>query len=257
MTSAVWLLTAVPYRYMSMGLVRPTWVPGKRVLHVIEAVWKFGIYRIQTLLFLLFGWMPYKKTIWYGKPVLDRALAKGGAVLITVHSGPYPLGGKAFFDAYPDTPLVAPFFWRSKISSFQLFRRLFRKLGITIVALGGAMKQIGPIIEKGGAVLLCMDAALPVKRTAPVTMFGKSGIRLTTGPLWIAKTYGVPIIPMYVREEVGQLQMHILKPIPVTGKPDMEVMDSIAGAVESMIEKTLDQWQTMDEFFYYKSPIEN
>jgi lauroyl/myristoyl acyltransferase len=255
MPASFWLLSALLYRYWTMRYVRPEWSRIHRAAHLGGALFKFARYRVETFLFLIFGYMPYRVK-WFGKDELDLAIAHGGAVLMTVHSGPYPLAGRFFRDAYPETPLVAPFFWRSKLSSFTLFRRLFKRLDITVVALGGAMKEIGPALEHGGVVLTCMDAALPVKRTQPVRMFDRQGVRLTTGPLWLSRKYRISVIPMYVREEDGFLEMHLLPALSVADLPDDRAMAIIGSTVERMIEATVDQWQAMDEFFFYTDPIE-
>lgn len=243
------LIKQIYYRYKSAGVVRPNWSRWQRLINTFRGLGSFVVHRPASIGLLLFNHFPYHTHI-RGKKILDTAIRQG-AVFFSVHSGPYPLAGRVLKERYPKLNLVAPFFYNKKLSIFPIFQTYFKRLGIQVVALGGAMKHIKPVLEKGGSACLFIDAHLPVKRKVAVAMFGKK-IPISTGPLWLARTFRKPLIPIYITHHLGCITVHALPPIEYRYRSDAFVMQQIGQRLEYMINQTLDEWQIADEFMFHK-----
>ena len=243
------LIKQIYYRYKSAGIVRPTWSRWKKLVNTVRGLSSFVAHRPASLGLLLFNYFPYRTHI-EGKKVLDHAI-KQGAVFFSVHSGPYPLAGRVLQERYPRLNLIAPFFYSKKLSIFPIFQAFFKRLGIQVVALGGAMQYIRPVMESGGSACLFIDAHLPVKRKVAVPMFGKK-IPISTGPLWLARTFHKPLVPIYVTHHKGCITAHVLSPIEYQHRTDEYVMKQIGKKLAFMIEETLDEWQIADEFMFHQ-----
>ncbi len=243
------LIKQVYFRYKSTGVVKPNWSRWQRVINTIRGLGSFVVHRPASLALLLFNYFPYRTQI-KGKKLLDSAI-KQGAVFFSVHSGPYPLAGKVLQQRYPRLNLIAPFFYNKKLSIFPIFQKYFKRLGIQVVALGGAMRHIRPVLENGGSACLFIDAHLPVKRKIAVSMFGKK-IPISTGPLWLARTFHKPLVPIYVTHHQGCITAHVLPAITYHHKTDDYVMRQVGNTLAFMIEETLDEWQIADEFMFHQ-----
>ena len=232
--------------YQNLTVIKPNWPVYKRALFAVRSVLSMIFQRIVTFLYLFFGVFPFKVKI-HNQEILAKAI-KNGAVFLGVHSGSYPLLGKVVHDLYPDKEVVVTFYHKNKISVFPIFQKFFKKLGFTIVALGGAMATIDPILKRGGSMTLFLDARLPVpeKRTQRVKMFGIDR-QLSTGPYFLATTYNLQVVPIYVKRTGLTLEVMVL-PI-IDHQVSQEVfMKNVAKALEIMIDDTLKSWQTYDTF---------
>lgn len=237
--------------YKNLDIIKPKWSFLKKVFFSIRSLLSMIFQRIMVLLLLFFNIFIFKVKI-YGKETLDKAMSDG-AVFLGVHSGPYPVVGRVFHDLYPDKEVISTFYHKNKISIFPIYKKFFKKLGFTIVALGGAMKQIDPILKGGGSMTLFLDARLPVpeKRTQKVKMFGIDR-QLSTGPYYLANKYDLRVVPIYVKREGLTLNIHVLQEIGHKGVDQKVFMNSVASSLEYMIEDTLKSWQTYDEFLFGK-----
>ncbi|MEK7495579.1 MAG: hypothetical protein AAB603_03215 [Patescibacteria group bacterium] len=235
-------------RFKNISLAYPKMSFTKKMYFVIVGRINFFISRLKTLLFLFFGFFPYKTRV-YGKETLDECMRKNGAIFISVHSGSYPMAGKIFHDNYPDHKIITPFYKFNKYSIYETYKKLFKRININIVQLGGAMKEIDPVLTNGGSVCLFLDAALPVKNSVVVKIF-KNPIPLSTGALWLSKKYSKPIIPIYVQDKKQEIILNVLPEIKISGKNDDLVMKEIALSIENMISITLRQWHIADNFFF-------
>lgn len=243
------IIQQIYYRYKSVRVVKPSWSRWQCFVNTCMGLGSFVVHRPASLGLLLFNYFPYRTHI-KGKKILDKAIKKG-AVFFSVHSGPYPLAGRVLQQRYPHLNLIAPFFYNKKLSIFPIFQKYFKRLGIQVVALGGAMKHIRPVLESGGSACLFIDAHLPVKRKIAVPMFGKK-IPVSTGPLWLARTFRKPLIPIYITHQNGCITAHVLSPIPYQNRTDKFVMKQIGNTLTFMIEETLDEWQIADEFLFHQ-----
>ena len=132
---------------------------------------------------------------------------------------------------------------------FKYFKKNLALYGVELVELGGAMQNIDPILSQGGTTILFLDADLPANHVEEVNLFGRKKL-LTTGPLWLAKKYKLPIVPICVRKDKGSVHVKVFEPIKYKNKNQKVVMDEIALSMEKMINLTLDQWQVYDSFLH-------
>lgn len=235
-------------RFINISLAYPRMLFTKKVYFVIVGRMNFFVSRLKTLLYLFFGFFPYKTKV-NGKTILDKCMKKNSAIFISVHSGSYPLAGKILQDNYPNHRMIIPFYKFNKYSIYEIYKKLFKKININIVQLGGAMKEVDPALKNRGSICLFLDAALPVKNSVVVKMFDNP-VPLSTGALWLSKKYSKPIIPIYVEDRGREIVLNILPEIKITGKSDSLVMKEIALNVENMISTTLDQWHIADNFLF-------
>lgn len=238
-------------RFKNISLAYPKMSFAKKIYFVIFGRTNFFVSRLKTLLFLFFGFFPYKTRI-NGKEALDKYINKSGAIFISVHSGSYPLAGKIFHDNYPSHKIITPFYKFNKYSAYEIYKKLFKRININIVQLGGAMKEIDPVLANGGSVCLFLDAALPVKNRVNVKIFNNP-VPFPTGALWLSKKYSKPIIPIYVEDKGQEIVLNVLPEIKIVGKNDSLVMKEIALSIEKMISVTLKQWHIADNFLFQDS----
>lgn len=234
-------------RFKNISLIYPEMSFTKKVYFVIIGRLNFFISRLKTLLYLFFGFFPYKIKI-NGKEILNKSI-NNGAIFISVHSGSYPLAGKIFHDNYPGHKIITPFYKFNKYSVYGIYKKLFKKININIVQLGGAMKEIDPILANRGSICLFLDAALPVKNRVIVKIFNNF-VPLSTGALWLSKKYLKPIIPIYIEDKGAEIVLNVLPEIKITGKNDDSVMKIIASCIENMVSITLKQWHIADNFLF-------
>lgn len=238
-------------RFKNISLAYPKMSFAKKIYFVIFGRANFFISRLKTLLYLFFGFFPYQTRI-NGKETLDECMKKNGAIFISVHSGSYPLAGKIFHDNYPSHKIITPFYKFNKYSAYEIYKKLFKRININIVQLGGAMKEIDPVLANGGSVCLFLDAALPVKNRVNVKIFNNP-VPFPTGALWLSKKYSKPIIPIYVQDKGREIILNVLPEIKIVGKNDSLVMKEIALSIEKMISITLKQWHIADNFLFQDS----
>ena len=232
---------AVYCLYKSHRVVNPK-QPRIKTIH-------FCLYTLRTLLrerydtasFLLNDNKYYSEI--RNKEIVDAIYKKSGAVFITIHSNTYTLLGKIFSDHFRQRKLVVPY----KAKVFRFLSKKLKKEGVIVTPLGGAMSAIQPALSNGGSVLLYLDTNLPVKHKAKVTLFGRN-VELTTGPLWLAKKYNLPIVPLYIGREGKKMTVDVFQPIKYRGKKDSLVMQEISFALENLILKNLKSWHVYDAF---------
>ena len=235
------------HHYDSLAIILPKAQWHRRAWLTVRSWLSVLFQRMGVLTLLLFDYFPFTVSL-ANKKALDDAI-KQGAVLLTVHSGSYPLLGKVFGRFYPRKQLAVTFYHARKISFFPLFRKLFKRMGVTVIALGGAMKEIEPILKSGGSMVLFLDAKLPITRTEKVWLFGKER-HLSTGPYWLAKKYGLTVLPLYVKRKGLTLSIQTLPAIPHQRQTQQQFMQQVALALEKMITDTLPSWQRFDRFFF-------
>lgn len=233
------------HHYDTLAIVIPRSFWHRRAWLTVRSWLSVIFQRLAVCALMFIDYFPFKVKF-VDKQRLDEAV-KQGAVLLTVHSGPYPLLGKVFGRFYPGKELAVTFYHSRKISFFPLFRRFFRRLRITVVALGGAMKEVDPILQGGGSMVLFLDAKLPINRTEKVWLFGKER-QLSTGPYFLAKQYGLTVLPIYVKRKGLTLTVETLPAIPVRQQTQQRFMQQVALSLERMITDTLPSWQSFDRF---------
>ncbi|PJC42445.1 MAG: hypothetical protein CO040_04285 [Candidatus Pacebacteria bacterium CG_4_9_14_0_2_um_filter_36_8] len=233
--------------YQNLDVIKPHWHPFKKVVFSLRSMLSMIFQSLVVFQLLFFNFFPFKVKI-HNKKILDKAI-KHGAVFLTVHSGPYPLMGRIIHDFYPNKKIVVTFYHRNKISVFPIFKKFFERLGVTVVALGGAMKTIGPILKSGGSMTLLLDARLPVPkhRTEKVRLFDKER-NLSTGPYYLSTNHNLNVVPIYVKRQGMTLHVYALTEIPHQKISKKTFMKKVAKSLELMIEDTLKSWQTYDTF---------
>lgn len=232
--------------YRNIGVVRPEWTAWQKLKTATSGFLCFFHHRYDTFLYLLNGHYPYATKV-HGKKILDRHYTNGGAIFFSIHSGPYPLVAEILRKRHSGEQLVVPFYRENTISTYPLFRRIMSRIGISVIALGGAMQKIDPVLSNGGSACLFLDAVLPLRHTSNLKLFEKE-VPVSTGAMWLAKKFQKPIIPVYSRKTNGTVELVVLKPIEFNKRPDDEVMNDIGSALETMISDNISQWHVMDRF---------
>lgn len=233
------------HHYDSLTIINPELLWYEKTWLTIRSWLSIIFQRIVVMALLIFNVFPFKVKI-HGKKTLDKALARG-AVFLPVHSGPYPLLGRLLDRYYPGKKIAVTFYYAKKLSFFKIFRRFFRRMGVTVIALGGAMKEIQPILDAGGSMVLFLDAKLPINRTEKVKLFNKN-MQLSTGPYYLAKRYDLMVVPIYVKRRGLTLDVRVLPAIPHKKTTKRRFMQTVAMSVEKMIVDTLPSWQIYDRF---------
>jgi lauroyl/myristoyl acyltransferase len=232
------------YSYKNHRTINPDWRRVKTAYYTYLSVRSFLKQRYDSFLLLKFGKFKYKSNI-VNKKYLDSALKKGGVVFVSIHADSYPLAGKVYGDFYKTKKIIVPFYHHNKVSVFNYFKKKFEPHGIDIVRLGGAMKEVGPILSDGGSIVLFLDAEIPVNRSVEVEMFGKI-MNLSTGPYYLADKYGLTIIPFSVDRKGKSLNLRLFKPISHKGKSKEKVTQEIADVLQKMILMNLKRWHVFD-----------
>jgi len=231
--------------YESLAIIHPELLWYQKTVLTVRACLSMVFQRFVAMGLILFDFFPFKVKF-DNKKLLDQAI-KEGAVFVTVHSGPYPVLGKVISRYYADKQLAVTFYHVNKISFFPIFRHFFKRLGVSIIPLGGAMKEADPILSNGGSMVLFLDAKLPINRTETVSLFGKER-QLSTGPYFLAKRYGLKVVPVYVRRQGLTLHVQALPEIPYHQQSQRRFMQRVALSLEQMIAVTLPSWQVFDRF---------
>lgn len=232
-----------------LDIVRPNWPAIRKSYYCYLSLVSFFQHRFDTFKLLITGSFDYDVSF-DGKEILDEVFSKTGAIFISIHSGPYTLAVKTFHDNFSSKRKIAvPFKHNYRVSVFKYFKKKLAPYGVELVALGGAMQKIDPILSQGGSTILFLDADLPANHVEEVNLFGRKKL-LTTGPLWLARKYRLPIVPICVRKDKDSVHVKVFEPIKYKNKNQKEVMDEIAFSIEKMINLTLDQWQVYDRFLH-------
>jgi len=232
------------HSYQNHRIVNPDWSKTKTAYYTYLSVKSFLKQRYDTLLLLRFGKFKYKSNI-VNKKYLDKALKKGGVVFVSIHADSYPLAGKVYGDFYKTRKIIVPFYHHNKVSVYKYFKEKFAPHGIDIVRLGGAMKEVDPILKSGGSIVLFMDVEIPVNRSVKVKLFGND-MNLSTGPHYLAEKYGLTIIPFCVITKGKEMNLRLFTPIEHKGKSKEEVAQEIADALQKMILISLKKWHVFD-----------
>jgi len=237
---------AIYYCYKNFRVVKPHWSKFRVSYYCILSFYAFAKQRFDSILFLTSGKVRHKTGV-INKEIVEEIYKKKGAIFISIHAGSYPVLGKIYNDHFSDRKLIVPFYNHNRLSIFDFFRNRFKKYGIEVVSLGGSMKDIRPVLLRGGSVVLFLDAELPVRHTEKVTMFNKR-IELSTGALWLARKYDLAIIPVVINKKNGRLNAHFYEQIEYKNKGDAPVMQEIANKLEKMVLKNLKTWHVYDQF---------
>jgi lauroyl/myristoyl acyltransferase len=236
------------HSYKSFRVVKPNWSRWKTFYYCYLTLKTLIRERRDSLLFLFAGKVRYSTRV-TGKKIIKDTYKKGGAVLISTHTSSYPLLAKLHHDYFEAKTLVVP----HKAKVFGHLKRKFASLGVKVVPLGGVMKVADRILSSRGSILLYLDAEIPTNHTQMVNMFGRK-IELSTSPLWLARKYKIPIIPVYVKRKENVLSLVVHEPINLN-QSDKEIMQDVASALEEMILSSLNSWNAYDRFLLSKEPI--
>jgi len=186
-----------------------------------------------------------------GSEIIEEIYKKTGAIFITIHSGSYPMIFKILGEKFSTRNIVVPFNYHRKVSVFNLFKKHFIIWGIEIVRLGDAMPKIDQILSGGGSAILFIDTEIPIndKYKQKVKMFATS-VNMTTGPVYLAKKYSLPIVPICVIHNKRKLTLKVFAPVNCGLKRDDEIMNELAESVEKMVGLSLGRWQPYDKFLF-------
>jgi lauroyl/myristoyl acyltransferase len=233
------------FSYKNHRIINPDWSRAKTAYYTYLSIKSFIKQRYDSFLLLKFDKFKYKSSI-INKKYLDSALSRGGIVFVSIHADSYPLAGKIYGDFYKNKKIIVPFYHHNKVSVYKYFKKKFAPHGIDIVRLGGAMKEVDPILSNGGSIVLFLDAELPVNHELKVKMFGKK-MNLSTGPYYLAEKYGLTIIPFCLDRKGKNMKLRIFKPIEHKGKSKEEVTQEVADMLQKMIRISLKRWHVFDK----------
>ena len=237
--------TSVFVGYKNHRIANPDWRRIKTAYYTYLSFKSLVRQRYDSLLFLKYGKFKYKVNI-INKKYLDKAFKNGGVVFISIHADSYPLAIKIFRDFYKNKKIIVPFYQQYKVSAYKYLKKKFSKHGVHLIRLGGAMKEVDPILSKGGSIVLFLDAALPVNHSVKVNMFGNE-VKMSTGPHFLAEKYGLTIVPFCIDRKGKNMNFRLFKPINHKGKNKEKVTQETADIIEKMILMNFKRWQLFDK----------
>lgn len=180
---------------------------------------------------------------------LDRALEGGnGAVLATPHFGSWDLGGAWLADrGYPLVTVVEQLRSRRLLQWFVELRR--RRGFAVLVRARGVRDQLVAALERNEVVVLVCDRDLG-RRGVAVDFFGER-TTLPSGPAWLARVCGAPLIPVAVHHVgSGRHRGVALAPVAVQHSDDERddvavTTQRLARALEILVSAAPEEWHLM------------
>lgn len=120
---------------------------------------------------------------------------------------------------------------------------------VSLPLLGGTMPKIEQCIEEKGMIILALDAILPIKHKQDVNFFGTK-FKMTSGPLWLADQFALPIFSVYsVLEQQKQVRIRV-EEFKLSKQTNLEKkLNQMAKRIESYIHKHPGSWNLADDFF--------
>ena len=185
---------------------------------------------------------------------LEAYLGKRGTIVVAPHAGPYPtLGLMASrwlrargFEG--ELAVVVRLFEPLKSPALMdWFTSRFSGYGVTVVAANEAPARLARtllgVLRKGGIVILFVDEPGPNPSIA--VPFFDGSIQMPIGPVRLARATGSVILPCMATYGPSRTsELTVLPPIE-PAESVLETLGSVAGALEGLIHRHLDQWSML------------
>lgn len=189
-----------------------------------------------------------------GYPILDAALAGGGAVLGVAHVGNWDSIGRWVANRWKLSAVVEVLKPRALFEKFVAYRRA---LGMTIIPLHKGQDVTAQCVEEikrnGSMLALVCDRDL-TGHGIEVTMFGRK-TTLPAGPAIIAIRAGVPLIPGATWQEPdGRWSGRAYPPITTgtereTPEEIAAIMQRLASVFEQILRERPEQWHCFSPYW--------
>ena len=124
---------------------------------------------------------------------------------------------------------------------------------VSLPLLGGTMPKIEKCIADKGMIILALDAILPIKHKTDVDFFGAK-FKMTSGPLWLADQFALPIFSVYsVLEQQKQVRIRV-EEFKLSKTSNLEKrLNLMSKRIESYIHKHPGSWNLADDYFFLRT----
>ena len=124
---------------------------------------------------------------------------------------------------------------------------------VSLPLLGGTMPKIEDCIQEKGMIILALDAILPINHKQDVDFFG-SKFKMTSGPLWLADQFALPIFSVYsVLEQQKQIKIRV-EEFKILKTTNLEKkLNLMSKRIEGYIHKHPGSWNLADDYFFLKT----
>jgi phosphatidylinositol dimannoside acyltransferase len=184
----------------------------------------------------------------HGQERLNAALARGGAVLVTAHVGPWDLAAQLLGSSL-GADVVIVMEREANEAARQLQDKYREERGLKVLHVGHHPTDALPLIahlKRGGVAALQLDRAPPSGRVIEVPLFGEP-LGVPEGPFVLASLSGAPIVPVFARR-LGffDYELVVSEPISLGRRPGAGELKSAAeqaiGAMEAFVRDCPTQW---------------
>ena len=173
----------------------------------------------------------------------------GGGIFVLAHYGSWDVAAAiALSDRIPVTTVM------TKVGDSELATRIAawarRQQDLEVLIAGrGAARGLITAVRRGRFDAILAD--IPDRRNRVLVDFCGGPVHFSTGPAWIARTTGVPIMCVdCYRESRKRYRMVIHPPIfCAAGDDDQVVMQRVASGLEQQIRRAPEQWYPFGRIF--------
>jgi KDO2-lipid IV(A) lauroyltransferase len=184
----------------------------------------------------------------HGEERLNRAVARGGVVLVTAHIGPWELAAQLLGRTMrADVMLVMQREANARAGELQDLHRSER--GLKMLHIGAHPTEALPLIahlKRGGVAALQLDRVPPNGRVLEVPLFGQT-FKAPEGPFRLASLSGAVVVPVFARR-LGFFEYELLieEQIELGRRPSAAELENAAaqavGGMEAWLRRYPTQW---------------
>jgi lauroyl/myristoyl acyltransferase len=170
----------------------------------------------------------------------------GGGVFALAHYGSWDVA--ALLALASDIPLVAVMrpIGTDLVTRIALWARRHQNMEVLIT--GNAARGLIGAIHRGRFAAIVCD--LPERGATVAVDFCGGEMKFSAAPAWLARTTGVPILPVECYRENGRYLMVIHEPVDrLPGDSDADVMQRVASVLEPAIRRDPGQWYPFGDVF--------
>ena len=170
---------------------------------------------------------------------IEQAIARGrGVIVVTAHTGGWETAGPLLKKLLGADMLIA-MEREPDERAREIQDRLRERAGVRIAHVGAEPLAVLPLfthLRRGGVLGVQIDRAPSAMRSFPVRLF-ESMARMPSGPFWLARATGAPIVPIFAYRQghfLYDIQIH--PPRELTRDASEEELHQTAQAVATQME---------------------
>jgi KDO2-lipid IV(A) lauroyltransferase len=163
----------------------------------------------------------------------------GGGIFALAHYGSWDVAAALALAC--DVPLVTVMraIGTDLVTRIAVWAR--RQQDMEVLITGNAARGLVDAVRRGRFAAILCD--LPERGATVVVDFCGGPVRFSAAPAWLARTTGVPIMPVDCFRERGRYRMVVHPPIRAAeGDTDAEVMQRVGSVLEDGIRRDPGQW---------------